>query len=73
MLFPKWGRIYPEVGTNSNSAGRDPVPLIASLLFSRRLLFAWVSFPGGSDSKESACNAEDPDSITRQEDPLEKG
>ena len=23
----------------------------------------FVGFPGGSDSKESACNAEDPDSI----------
>ena len=28
-----------------------------------------MSFPGGSDSKESACYAEDPGSI-HQEDPL---
>ena len=28
-------------------------------------------FPGGSDGKESACNAEDPQSLAR-EDPLEK-
>ena len=30
---------------------------------------AKVGFPGGSDSKESACNAGDPG----QEDPLKKG
>ena len=30
-------------------------------------------FPGGSDSKESACNEGDPSSIQCQEDPLEKG
>ena len=29
-------------------------------------------FPGGSDSKESACNAGDPGSIPGQEDPWEK-
>ena len=37
----------------------------------------WVirqeDFPGGSDGKESACNAGDPGSIPGQEDPLEKG
>ena len=34
-----------------------------------------MGFPGGSDSKESACNAGDPGSIpgSGQEDPLEKG
>ena len=31
-----------------------------------------LDFPGGSDDKESACNAGDPGSIN-QEDPLEKG
>ena len=30
-------------------------------------------FPGGSDSKESACNAGDPGLIPDREDPLEKG
>ena len=30
-------------------------------------------FPGGSDSKVSACNAGDPGLILGQEDPLEKG
>ena len=30
-------------------------------------------FPGGSDSKESARNAEDSVRSLRQEDPLEKG
>ena len=30
-------------------------------------------FPGGSDGKESACNAGDLGSIPRLEDPLEKG
>ena len=30
-----------------------------------------MGFPGGSDGKESACNAGDPASILRQEDPLE--
>ena len=32
-----------------------------------------MGFPGGSDSKESACNAGDPGLILGQEDPLEKG
>ena len=32
-----------------------------------------LGFPGGSDSKEYACNAGDPGSIPGQEDPLEKG
>ena len=31
-----------------------------------------ITIPGGSDSKESACNAGDPGSILGQEDPLEK-
>ena len=34
--------------------------------------FLLTGFPGGSDSKESACNAEDHHSILSQEDPLEK-
>ena len=32
-----------------------------------------LGFPGASDSKESACNAGDPSSIPRLEDPLEEG
>ena len=32
-----------------------------------------LDFPGGSDGKESACNAGDPGSIPGREDPLEKG
>ena len=32
-----------------------------------------MGFPGGSDGKESACNAGDLGSIPRLEDPLEKG
>ena len=31
-----------------------------------------MGFPAGSDGKESACNAGEPDSIPGQEDPLEK-
>ena len=31
-----------------------------------------LGFPGGSDGKESACNAGDPGSIPGQEDPREK-
>ena len=31
-----------------------------------------MGFPGGSDSKASACNAGDPASIPGWEDPLEK-
>ena len=32
-----------------------------------------MGFPGGSDGKESACNARDQSLILGQEDPLEKG
>ena len=31
-----------------------------------------MSFPGGSDGKESACNVGDPGSILGRDDPLEK-
>ena len=31
------------------------------------------NFPGGSDGKQSACNAREPGSIPQSEDPLEKG
>ena len=40
----------------------------------RRLLYStYQGFPGGLDSKESACNAGDLGSIPGLEDPLEKG
>ena len=32
-----------------------------------------LGFPGGSDGKESACNAGDQGSVPESEDPLEKG
>ena len=32
-----------------------------------------IGFPGGSDGKESACDAGDPAQFLGQEDPLEKG
>ena len=34
---------------------------------------AHICFPGGSDDKESACNAGDLDQTLDQEDRLEKG
>ena len=37
------------------------------------VLFPVLGFPGGSDSKESAHNAGDPDFLPGLEDPLEKG
>ena len=36
-------------------------------------LHTYMGFPGGSDGKESACNAGDLGSITGLGDPLEKG
>ena len=39
----------------------------------RVFLIILGGFPGGSDSKVSACNAGDPGLILGQEDPLEKG
>ena len=36
-------------------------------------LYCKVGFPGGSDTKESSCNAGDLGSIPGGEDPLEKG
>ena len=35
-------------------------------------VYTHITFPGGSEGKESACNARDPGSIPGQEDPLEK-
>ena len=34
---------------------------------------SWLDFPGGSDSKESVCNARDLGSIPGSGDPLEEG
>ena len=53
-------------------------PLQYSCLENPMARGAWVGyysvgFPGGSDSKESACNAGNPGSIPDQEAPLEKG
>ena len=39
----------------------------------RRMFTETSGFPSSSDSKESACNAEDPGLIPGSEDPLEKG
>ena len=36
-------------------------------------LFHWLSFPGGSDSKESTCSVRDRVRSLGWEDPLEKG
>ena len=36
-------------------------------------LYLKQHFPGGSDGKEYACNAEDLGSVPELEDPLEKG
>ena len=36
-------------------------------------LFIWLGFPGGSDGKESACNAGDLGSSLGWEDALEEG
>ena len=36
------------------------------------MLGYYLGFPGGSDGKESACNAGDPNSIPGLEDALEK-
>ena len=35
-------------------------------------VYTHITFPGGSEGKESACSAGDPGSIPGQEDPLEK-
>ena len=37
------------------------------------VLYYLLGSPGGSDGKESICNAGDPGLIPGQEDPLEKG
>ena len=42
------------------------------MIFSRYMPRSGITVPGGSDSKESVCNAGDPGSILGQEDPLEK-
>ena len=39
----------------------------------KRCLWYMGAFPGGSDGKESTCNAGDPDLTLGQENPLEEG
>ena len=41
--------------------------------FSKYLTSSYYMLPGGSDGKESSCNAKDLGSLFGQEDPLEKG
>ena len=57
----------------NTSVIREICPLhlrfIASFFFITSLSFLLKGFPGGSDGKESACNAGD----LGQEDPLEEG
>ena len=36
------------------------------------IFLLYLGFPGGSDSKESACSAGDPGLVPGQEDPLDK-
>ena len=49
-----------------------PMPPQGHLHFKLQVI-ALLGFPGGSDGKESACNAGDPGSIPGREDPVEKG
>ena len=42
-------------------------------LLKNKLTKKELGFPGGSDGKESACNAGDPVGSLSHEDPLEKG
>ena len=44
---------------------------VMTLLFNTLSRFV-IGFPGGSDSKESACNVDNPDSVSGWEDPREK-
>ena len=47
-----------------------------AIAFSVLYIYVYIyilGFPGGSDSKESACNAEDPGSMLGGEDPLKTG
>jgi len=47
-----------------------------AIAFSVLYIYVYIyilGFPGGSDSKESACNAEDPGSMLGGEDPLKMG
>ena len=43
--------------------------LSESRIISTGVMYVW-GFPGGSDGKESACNAGDPSSILERVDPL---
>ena len=51
---------------------RDSSPSSKGPYSLKHLVCHW-GFPGGSDSKESSCDAGDPGSILGQENPLEKG
>jgi len=61
------------IGDNGNIIELSFVTVLVSSCFAV-LLFTLQGFPGGSDSKESACNAGVPRCGTLcWEDPLEKG
>ena len=70
-----WTRFrFPSPGGLSDP-GIEPVslttPALADGFFTT--ITTWVGFPGGSERKESACNAGDLISVPDQEEPLEKG
>ena len=60
-----WGKL--KLGMNMQL----DVMIFEEISFWHHLRFS-MGFPGGSDSKASACNAGDPGSILGREDPLEK-
>ena len=61
--------------TQTHSASGPLITCASERLWDRCVsygLSAW-GFPGGSNSKESVCNTEDPSSVLGWEDPLEEG
>ena len=49
------------------------LPTYQPLLVLKSIFLSSMDFPGGSDVKESACNAGDLHLIPDQEDPVEQG
>ena len=68
-------RDVPEDADERGRAERRPAKTVQDRISLQHLLLQPHNegFTGGSDGKESACNAGDPGSIPGREDPLEKG
>ena len=69
MALENFSDFPPSPGWQASVTFRDFVSMVISAIYIR--LYYFKGFPGGSDGKESFCNAGDP--VGREDPPEENG